>query len=222
MRLKFISLFAVCLLAASLPLRPDTITQTDAAGKAHVILQHAIVIHQDPNTIVFKHFDLKHRQVVKEHLDQGSLPYDVQKSTPSQLQEIVHLWRQFGYAVTITDVSGKKHEIYDMYLDFFPAQGSMSFLESVPSRTTLPILYDRGGADDIDFSDSQEIQIQNDHLRVTLTNGQVKQGKFIMPTSQPAVAKFLGITDAYKPESDDLYDYSIPLSQVKEIQFENN
>ncbi|MGH9433143.1 MAG: hypothetical protein ACRD3T_16550, partial [Terriglobia bacterium] len=79
-----------------------------------------------------------------------------------------------------------------------------------------------GGADDIDFGDIQNIQFQGEHLKVTLTNGKVKQGKFVMPTSQPAVAKFLGITDAYKPESDELYDYSIPLSQVKEIQFENN
>ena len=222
MRLTPISLIAITLLASSLPLRPDTITQTDAEGKSHIILQQAIVIHQDPNTIVYKHFDLKHRQVVKNHLDQGSLPYFVEKSPPSQLRQIVNLWKQFGYAVAITDVSGKKHEISDMYLDFFPPQGAIPFLESVPSRTTLPILYDQGGADDIDFNDIQDLQIQGAHLKVTLSNGQVKTGKFMMPTSQPAVAKFLGITDAYKPGSEDLYDYSIPLSQVKEIQFENN
>jgi len=222
MRLTPIALIAMCLLASSLPLRPDTITQTDAEGKSHIILQQAIVIHQDPNTIVYKHFDLKHRQAVKDHLDQGSLPYFVEKSPPSQLQQIVNLWKQFGYAVAITDVSGKRHEIRDLYLDFFPPQGAIPFLESVPSRTTLPILYDQGGADDIDFNDIQDLQIQGDHLKVTLSNGQVKTGKFMMPISQPAVAKFLGITDAYKPESEDLYDYSIPLSQVKEIQFENN
>ncbi|MGH9434094.1 MAG: hypothetical protein ACRD3T_21405, partial [Terriglobia bacterium] len=141
MRLKLISLFTVCLVASSVPLRPDAITQTDAEGKTHVILQHAIVIHQDPNTIVFKHFDLKHRQVVKDHLDQGSLPYVIDKSPSPQLQQIVNLWKQFGYTVTITDVSGQKHEICDMYLDFFPPQGAMPFLESIPSRTTLPILY---------------------------------------------------------------------------------
>ncbi|GEM_PF-462103 len=222
MRSKLICLFAVCLLAFVLPLRPDTIIQTDADGKTHVIFQQVIVIDQDPNTIVFKHFDLKHRQVVKDHLDQGSLPYFVEKSPPSQLQQIVNLWKQFGYTVAITDVTGKKHEICDMYLDFFPPEGAIPFLESVPSRTTLPILYDQGGADDIDFNDIQDLHIQGDHLKVTMTNGKVKEGKFLMPTSAPAVAKFLGITDAYKPESQDLYDYSIPLSQVKEIQFENN
>jgi hypothetical protein len=222
MRLKIISALAVCLVAFSALLRPDTITQTDAGGATHIILQRAVVIHQDPNTIVFKHFDLAHRQVVKDHLDQGSLPYNVQRSPASQLQQIVNLWKQFGYTVTITDLSGQKHEIDDMYLDFFPAQGAMPFLESVPSRTTLPIIYDQGGGDDIVFSNIEDIQFQGRHMKVTFTNGKVKSGKFVMPTSQPAVAKFLGITDAYKPESPDLYNYAIPLLQVKEIQFENN
>jgi hypothetical protein len=222
MRLISVSLCAAFLLSLPPLLHTDTITQTDAEGKTHVILRQAIVIHQDPNSIVYKHFDLKHRQVVKGHLDQGSLPYDVERSPASQLQQIVNLWKEFGYTVTITDVTGKKQQVWDLYLDFFPPQGSIPFLESVPSRTTLPILYDQGGSDDISFSDIRYIQVQGDHLKVTLTNGSVKQGKFLMPTSQPAVAKFLGITDAYKPESEDLYDYSIPLSQVKEIHFENN
>ena len=44
-------------------------------------------------------------------------------------------------------------------------------------------------------------------------------GKFLMPTSQPAEVRVLGITDKYDPASD-VFDFSVPLFQLRMISFE--
>jgi hypothetical protein len=45
-------------------------------------------------------------------------------------------------------------------------------------------------------------------------------GKFIMPTTQPAEVRFLGITDKYDPASQEVFDFSVPLFQLQLISFE--
>ncbi len=198
----------------------DTILQTNAQGERVVVQTSAIVIRQDSNNIVFKHFDLKQRLVEKEQLNQGSLPYEVVRTSPEGRQQIVNIWKRFGYTATVVDQSGKTARVYDAYLDFFPGPGVSSFLESVPPRTNLPILFDGGGADEIEFSDIARIEIQGDHLKLTLTNGRIRTGKLLMPTREPAIAHFMGITDHYSPASENTYDFSLPLSQIKEVRFE--
>ena len=202
---------------------PDTITQTNAEGQRLVIQTNAIVIHRDSDAIEYKHFDLQQRRVELVKLNQGSLPYSVTVSAPSEQQQIVNLWKKFGYTASVVTQSGKKLQVYDCYLDFFPApRGIGAFLEAVPPRTNLPLLLDNGGADAIDFDKIAAIKNQNNHLTVTLTSGKVETGKFLMPTNQPAVAHFMGITDQYKPASDKVYDFSLALSEIQEIQFDNN
>jgi len=198
----------------------DTILQTNAQGERVVVQTSAIVIRQDSNNIVFKHFDLKQRLVEKEQLNQGSLPYEVVRTSPEGRQQIVNIWKRFGYTATVVDQSGKTARVYDAYLDFFPGPGVSSFLESVPPRTNLPILFDGGGADEIEFSDIARIEIQGDHLKLILTNGRIRTGKLLMPTREPAIAHFMGITDHYSPASESTYDFSLPLAQIKEVHFE--
>jgi len=41
-----------------------------------------------------------------------------------------------------------------------------------------------------------------------------------MPTREPAIAHFMGITDHYPPASEKTYDFSLPFSQIKEVRFE--
>jgi hypothetical protein len=55
---------------------------------------------------------------------------------------------------------------------------------------------------------------------MTLRNGQVEEGKFLMPTNQPAEVRFLGITDQYNPASQQVFDFSLPLAKIKEIRFD--
>ncbi|MGH9470760.1 MAG: hypothetical protein ACRD1N_10530 [Terriglobia bacterium] len=198
----------------------DTITQTSADGRVQVIQTGAIVIHIDSSLLVYKHFDLKQRRVERVQLNQGSLPYQVAGSGPAGQQQIVNLWKKFGYTANVTDSSGKVTRVFDSYLDFFPPAGVGTFLESVPARTTLPILLDNGGADDIDFSDILTVQNDGGHLKITLSNGRVETGKFLMPTQERAIAHFMGITSHYSPASPDTYDFSLPLAQVKKIHFE--
>ena len=59
-----------------------------------------------------------------------------------------------------------------------------------------------------------------DRLSVILREGKTVAGKFIMPTTQPAEVRVLGITDKYDPASQDVFDFSVPLSQLKLISFE--
>jgi hypothetical protein len=79
---------------------------------------------------------------------------------------------------------------------------------------------DNGSADDVEISKIDRVQIQGDHLKMTLRNGQVEEGKFLMPTNQPAEVRFLGITDQYDPASPKVFDFSLPLANLKEIRFD--
>lgn len=201
----------------------DTITQTNAEGRRLVIQTEAIVTQNDSYAVVYKHFDLGQRRVVLAKLNQGSLPYSVVLSSPAQRQQIVNLWKKFGHSATVVTQAGKKIQVYDSYLDFFPGPGGIgAFLESVPPRTNLPLLLDSGGADQIDFGKIVSIRGQGGRLTVALSNGKVETGKFLMPTQQPAVVHFMGITDEYKPASNLVYDFSMPLSEIKEIHFDND
>ncbi len=208
------------LLASSWPLAADTIYQINAQGKQTIAQREAIVVHNDDSILVYKHFDLRERRVTKVRLFQGSLPYTFQPSTPDGRKQIVETWKRFGYSTSVTDPAGKTTRVYDVYLDFYPPGGRGSLLESVPARTTLPMLLDDGSADEFDFSKLSRIQVQGDHLTITLRDGTTKAGKFLMPTSQPAEVRFLGITDNYDPASEDVFDFSQPLAKLKEIDFQ--
>jgi hypothetical protein len=202
--------------------RPDTIVQTNSEGRQVVVQQHAIVVNENQYAITYKHFDLKQRRVVKVELNQGSLPYRAVTSSPAERHAIVKVWEEFGYTATITTRAGKTSQIYDTYVDFFPPAGVGSFIATVPARTNLPILFDNGGADEIEFSQISNIDFSAGHLKVTLTNGTIRTGKFLMPTSEPAVAHFMGITNHYDPASPEVYDFSIPLSEIAKIRFDND
>jgi hypothetical protein len=195
-QLRFPVLFLQLLFAGLIPLQADVITQTNAQGRRVVIQRDAIVIRQDSSAVVYKHFDLKERRVVKVTLNQASLPYDVQSSAPEARQQIVELWKRFGFAATVTDDAGKATRVSDAYLDFYPPGGR-------------------------DFSDITRVEFQGDHLRLTLADGSVKEGRFLMPTSKPAEARFLGITDRYDPASPDVFDFSLPLSRIRQMDFEH-
>lgn len=201
-------------------LRADTLYQTNPQGKQVVVHREAIVITDDPSFIVYKHFELKERRVVKVRLSRGAHRYRIETSSPEERQQIVEKWKRFGYKGTVVDQEGKSTRLFDIYLDFYPPGGRGSLLESVPARTTLPVLIEGGSADELDFSKITRIEISGGRLTITLDDGQVKQARFLMPTDRPAEARFLGITEAYDPTSDDVFNFAIPLSQVKEIRFE--
>jgi hypothetical protein len=209
------------LFAGTIPLHADVISQTTAQGRRVVIQQNAIVIRQDSSALVYKHFDLKDRRVIKAVLNQGSLPYDVQNSAPDARRQIVELWKRFGFTATVTDDAGKAVRVCDAYIDFYPPGGRGSLLESVPARTNFPVELTGGGYDQFDFSDIARIEFQGDRLRFTLADGSVKEGRFLMPTSRPAEARFLGITDQYDPASQDVFDFSLPLARIHQIDFEH-
>jgi hypothetical protein len=208
------------LLVSTGPLNADTVYQINAQGRRTVIQRNAIVVKEDTSALIYKHFELKERRVEKAVLNQGSLPYDAERSGAQERQQIVNLWKRFGYTASITDASGKVTKIFDAYLDFYPPGGRGSLLESLPALTVLPIQPDAGGADELEFSNIDRIEAQVDHLKVTLRDGTVKEGKFLMPTTQPAEARLLGITDRYDPASPEVFDFSLPLSQAKLIVFE--
>lgn len=211
-------LLTAAIILGTVCLRADTIYQTNPQGKRVVIHRDAIVVNEDSTSLVYKHFELKERRVVKIRLSQGSLPYSVARSNESEQQRIVQIWKRFGYKATVTDVDGKTVQIFDAYLDFYPPEGRGSLLESVPARTTFPMMIDGGGADDFEFSRVTRIEFQGEQLRVTLRDGQVVEGRFLMPTEKPAEARILGITDQYPPSSEDVFDFSMPFARVKEIE----
>ena len=215
---RLLLLALVCAPAA--PLFADTIYQTNAQGKQVVIQRDAIVVKDDPSFLVYKHFDLKEQRVVKAVLNKGSLPYEVNPSAPEARRQIVETWKRFGHKATLADDSGKSAELFDLYLDFYPPGGRGSLLESVPPRTTLPLLIDGGGADEIEFSKIARIEVEGSQLRVTLRGGQIEAGKFLMPTDKPAEARVLGITEHYDPASAEVFDFSVPLTRLKEIRFQ--
>ncbi len=215
------SLWISLVLALSVPpLAADTIYQTNAQGKQTIVQRDAIVVHEDDSILVYKHFDLRERRVTKVRLFQGSLPYDYQAGTSDARKQIVETWKRFGYTTTVTDQAGKATRVCDVYLDFYPPGGRGSLLESIPARTSFPMLLDDGSADEFDFSKIARVQIQGERLTLTLRDGTTKAGKFIMPTSQPVEVRFLGITDNYHPASEDVFDFSQPLSKLKEISFQ--
>jgi len=206
--------------APAVSLFADTIVQANAQGKHVVIQRDAIMVKDDPSFLVYKHFDLKEQRVVKVVLNKGSLPYEVNPSAPEARRQIVETWKRFGHKATLVDESGKRAELFDLYLDFYPPGGRGSLLESVPPMTKLPLLVDGGGADEIEFSKIARIEVEGSQLRVTLRGGQTEAGKFLMPTDKPAEVRVLGITEHYDPASADVFDFSLPLTRLKEIRFE--
>src|SRR5664279_5628637 len=121
------------------PLLADTIYQTTAQGKDVVLQRDAIVIHEDPSFLVYKHFDLKERRVTVVRLNRGTLAYYVRTSESAERQQIVNIWKKFGYTAAITSQAGKISHIADLYLDFYPPGGHGSLLESIPPRTAFPV-----------------------------------------------------------------------------------
>lgn len=215
---------SVLLLAAfvfgTAPLGADTILQTNPRGKQVVVQRNSIVVAEDSSSILYKHFELKERRVEIVRLSRGALDYQVVYSKPEERQQIVKTWKRFGYTVIVTDPDGKTTTLYDAYLDFYPPGGRGSLLESVPARTSFPILIEGGGADEVDFSKIARIEFQGDLMEITLKNGQTLKAHFLMPTDKPAEARLLGITDQYNPASRDVFDFYRPLNQLKEIRFE--
>jgi hypothetical protein len=217
-RITLLLLFLLASLAS--PSRADTIYQMNAQGRQVVVQAGAIVISEDSSFLVYKHFEQKDRRVEIVRLNKGSLPYSVVTASPDQRRQIVEVWKRFGFKATVTDLAGKAARVFDVYLDFYPPGGRGSLLEAVPPTTSFTVLLDNGSADDVEFSKIDRVQIQGDRLKMTLRNGQVEEGKFLMPTNQPAEARFLGITDQYNPASQEVFDFSLPLARIKEISFE--
>jgi hypothetical protein len=213
-------LLLAALLSLVLPSRSDTIYQMSDQGKQVVVQSDAIVISEDSSFVVYKHFELRDRRVEIVRLNKGSLPYSVQTANPQQRRQIVEVWKRFGFKATVTDLTGKATSVYDVYLDFYPPGGHGSLLESIPATTSFTVLLDNGSADDVDFSKIKSVEIQGDHLKVTLRTDKVEEGKFLMPTTQPAEARLLGISDQYDPASQRVFDFSLPLARIKEISFD--
>jgi len=216
-----IELRLLCLLlSAALPLGADTIYQMTGQGKQLVVQRDAIVTREDSSFVVYKHFELRDRRVEVVRLNKGSLPYSVQTASPEQRRQIVEVWKRFGFKATVTDLAGKATQVFDVYLDFYPPGGRGSLLESIPATTSFSVLMDNGSADDVDISKIKSVQIQGDLLRLILRDGKVEEGKYLMPTNSPAEVRFLGISDQYDPASEQVFDFSLPLLRIKEIDFE--
>jgi hypothetical protein len=212
---------ALLALAGATVLRADTVSQTTATGKTQILQTDAIVTVESSDRLVYKHFDLKERRVVTVSLDKMSLPYHVQTSTPAGRQSIVALWKKFGFAATLTDLSGKSTKLYDAYMDFYPPGGRGSLLEAVPPRTSFTLLRADGTADDVDFEKIMSVEFNGKHLKITLRDTSTEEGQFLMPTNLPAEARFLGITDHYNPTSPDVFDFALPLKNIRSIDFEH-
>ena len=220
LKLKKPLVLPLLLIAAGFPARGDTLYQTNAQGRQVIVHRDAIVVKDDPSFILYKHFELKERRVAKIRLSRGATTYSIVTSGPEERQQIVAKWKHFGFTATLVDQAGKSVRVFDLYLDFYPPGGRGSLLESVPARTTLPVLIEGGGADELDFEKLAQIEIQGEKMRVTLRDGKAVTARFLMPTNQPAEARFLGITDQYDPASENVFDFAIPLQQVKEVRFE--
>ena len=218
--MKALWLICSCLMFLAQPVRGDTIYQTNSQGKEIVVQRDAILTHEDSALVIYKHFDLKDRRVKIVTLNRGSLPFRVQTSDAGGRAQIVETWKRFGYKATITDLAGKVTQVYDLYLDFYPPGGRGSLLESIPARTSFPIQVDSVGPDEIEFDKIDRVEIQGGRLNITLREGKTISGKFLMPTTLPAEVRALGITDKYSPASQDVFDYSVPLVQLKMISFE--
>ena len=207
------------ILFATAPLRADHIYEITPQGNRQVIQRDAIVIHNDSAYLTYKHFDLKERRVEKLSLPKGSLPYIVEPGSADDHLRIVNLWKKFGFTVTVTDAAGKTTKVFDVYLDFYPPGGRGSLLESVPALTSFPLLLANGNVDEVKFDEAKSVEISGETLHVTRADGRVEEGKFLAPTSQAVETRLLGITDKYDPSSEDVFDYSAPLSHLKKIRF---
>ena len=71
----------------------DTIYQANAQGRQVAVHRDAIVIEEDFSSLLYKHFELKERRVVKVRLSKGSLPYSVVTSSAPERQQIVNTLR---------------------------------------------------------------------------------------------------------------------------------
>jgi hypothetical protein len=218
--MKIILLLLSLLASLASPSRADTIYQMNTQGKQVVVQLDAIVVSEDSSFVVYKHFDLKDRRVEIVRLNKGTLPYSIETASPDHRRQIVDVWKRFGFKATVTDLAGKATRVFDVYLDFYPPGGRGSLLESLPATTSFAVLLDNGGADDVEISKIDRVQIQGDHLKITLRNGHVEEGKFLIPTNKPAEVRFLGITDQYNPASQQVFDFSLPLASIKEIRFD--
>ena len=218
--MRIILLVLSFLASLALPSRADTIYQMTDQGKQVAVQRDAIVISEDPSFVVYKHFELRDRRVEIVRLNKGSLPYSVQTASPQQRGQIVEVWKRFGFKATVTDLAGKTTSVFDVYLDFYPPGGRGSLLESVPATTSFSVLMDNGSADEVDISKIKNAQIQGNQLKLTLRDGKIEEGKFLMPTNKPAEVRFLGITDQYDPASERVFDFSLPLDRIKEIDFD--
>jgi hypothetical protein len=214
------SIVTLFIVAPIFLLRADTIYQATADGRQRVIQRDAILIHQDSSVVIYKHFDLPEMRVEKVQLAEGSLPYTVTTSPLQQRQSIVELWKRFGYTASVTDTSGKTTAVFDAYIDYYPPGGRGSLLVAVPAITAFPLLMSSGEADVQEFSKINRVDFQDGGITLTLTNGKIEHGKYLMPTTQPAEVRFLGITDKYNPSSDEVFDFSEPLSHLKSIVFQ--
>ncbi len=213
------SILAVALLSIG-PLWADTLYQTSAQGRQVVIQRNAIVVKEDSSSLVYKHFDLRERRVVKVRLNKGTLDYSVVISGQPERQQIVENWKRFGYKASVTDQAGKTTRVFDAYIDFYPPGGRGSLLESFPPRTSLTLLRDDGGVDDLEFAKIQRVEFLGNQMKAILPDGQVKSGQFLKPIDQPVEPRLLGITEHYNPASEEVFDFSLPLTQLKEIRFD--
>lgn len=213
-------LICVCLALLAQPVAGDNIYQTNSQGKEITLQRDAIVTGQDSSFVVYKHFDLKELRVVVVRLNRGSLPFRVQISDDRARAQIVELWKHLGPKATITDQAGKITHVFDLYLDFYPPGGRGSLLESIAPRTSFAVQGDSVGGDEIQFEKIDRVEIQGDQLSLTLRDGKAVAGKFLMPTTQPAEVRVMGITEKYDPASQDVFDYSVPLAKLKIISFE--
>ena len=130
------------------------------------------------------------------------------------------IWKRFGFKATVTDLAGKDHPRLRRLPGFLPSRRARLVVGIGPSHNQLHLLMDNGSADDVEISKIDRVEIQGDHLKMTLRNGQIEEGKFLMPTNQPAEVRFLGITDQYNPASQQVFDFSLPLAKIKEIRFD--
>jgi hypothetical protein len=215
-----LAVLSIVVMLGGVRLAADTIYQTNPQGRQVPIHRDAILVKEDFSSLLYKHFDLKERRVVKVRLSKGSLPYSVVISSPEERRRIVNTWRRFGYTATVTDQSGKATRVSDVYLDFYPPGGRGSLLESVPPRTTFPVQMESGGADELEFSKIDRIEFHGEQMKLTLRDGQTQSVRFLMPTDRPAEARLLGITEQYDPASPEVFDFSLPVTRLKEIQFE--
>jgi hypothetical protein len=207
-------------LTSSVPVAADTLYQANPQGKRVIIHREAIIVKEDSSFIEYKHFELKERRVVKIRLSRGAQNFTLVTSSPAERAQIVAKWKRFGHTATVTDQTGKTTRLFCVYLDFYPPGGRGSLLESVPPRTTLPVLIEGGAADEIEFAKIARIEFLGDRMLLTPRAGQVASARFLMPTDQPAEARFLGISDQYDAASEEVFDFSLPLQQIREIRFE--